>query len=525
MSHMDKDKDPNKKPRGRPKKEQAFVASSLLDLVTRTPINLEVDQEIQRNQEIPWGEDAQIETAQDLVDQMTVQVSAKQSKKKAGKTGKSKKQKQDMILPPVLIPAEQIEQIQAMEQPKKKAGRPGKVRIDVSPIKQTEEEQANSQLIQIAKPKRKYTKKEGIKKEGTKKESKKKADKQLNQSQTIIAPKIIRYSQMKIDSEVENQEQQDEQSGEELLQAALEPTVQNKKNRHDSKVGQALKLLVGEYNRDIKLNKELSSQQSAKDHLARYPKKYQNYSVEEENLDNNEQTPMNTIVRDSLGRTYAVDGFYPTIGFGSNDNIRERNLVRDYYSSNNHETRQNMRKGQKEQIEKPFEKFKQVQKGKLEKEGDEFVKVAQTDQISNWIYFKEIFYTRLVHKGYDVDHNLGKATKAISIGWNSLITKMIVELDDADNAIDQYRKDHPKSQQSNLEIGKIIYKDKIAKLLKARNFLGSSEEEIDGIITDAADELEIPMIVEKTEEQLYIEKQIQDLSEQLSKLKISKKKE
>jgi hypothetical protein len=40
---------------------------------------------------------------------------------------------------------------------------------------------------------------------------------------------------------------------------------------------------------------------------------------------------MNTIVRDSLGRTYAVDGFYPTIGFGTNDNIRERNLVRDYY--------------------------------------------------------------------------------------------------------------------------------------------------------------------------------------------------
>ncbi|KAA6366900.1 MAG: hypothetical protein EZS28_037574 [Streblomastix strix] len=137
MSHMDKDKDPNKKPRGRPKKEQPFVASSLLDLVTRTPINLEVDQEIQRNQEMPWGEDAQIETAQELVDQMTGQVSAKQSKKKAGK---SKKQKQDMILPPVLIPAEQIEQIQAMEQPKKKAGRPRKVRIDVSPIKQTEED-------------------------------------------------------------------------------------------------------------------------------------------------------------------------------------------------------------------------------------------------------------------------------------------------------------------------------------------------------------------------------------------------
>ncbi|KAA6359950.1 MAG: hypothetical protein EZS28_044523 [Streblomastix strix] len=305
MSHMDKDTDPNKKPRGRPKKEQPFVASSLLDLVTRTPINLEVDQEIQRNQEMPWGEDAQIETAQDLVDQMNGQVPAAKSKKKAGKTGKSKKQKQDMILPPDLIPAEQIEQIQAMEYPRKKAGRPRKVRIDVSPIKLTEEEQANSQLIQIAKPKRKYTKKEGTIKESTKKESKKKADKKLNQSQTIIAPKIISASQMKIDSEEENQEQYDEQSGEELLQAVLEPTIQNKKNRHDSKVGQALKLLVGEYNRDIKLNKELSSQQSAKEHLARYPKKYQNYSVEEEDLDNNEQTPMNTIVRDSLGRTYA----------------------------------------------------------------------------------------------------------------------------------------------------------------------------------------------------------------------------
>ncbi|KAA6366667.1 MAG: hypothetical protein EZS28_037805, partial [Streblomastix strix] len=200
MSQMDKDKDLNKKPRGRPKKEQAFVAPSLLNLISRTLINLQVDQEIWHNQEMLWGEDAQIEAAQELVDQMQGQVPATQSKKKAGK---SMKQKQDMILSPVLIPAEQIEQIQAMEQPKKKAGRPRKVRIDVSPIKQTEEEQANSQLIQIAKPKRKYTKKEE-----------------------------------------ENYEEQDEQSGEELLQAVLEPMIQNKKNRHDSKAGQALKLLA-----------------------------------------------------------------------------------------------------------------------------------------------------------------------------------------------------------------------------------------------------------------------------------------
>ncbi|KAA6364351.1 MAG: hypothetical protein EZS28_040122 [Streblomastix strix] len=61
-----------------------------------------------------WGDDAQIETAQELVDQMIGQVPATQSKKKADK---SKKSKQNVILPPIVIPAEQIEQIQALESP------------------------------------------------------------------------------------------------------------------------------------------------------------------------------------------------------------------------------------------------------------------------------------------------------------------------------------------------------------------------------------------------------------------------
>ncbi|KAA6361271.1 MAG: hypothetical protein EZS28_043202, partial [Streblomastix strix] len=126
------------------------------------------------------------------------------------------------------------------------------------------------------------------------------------------------------------------------LQAALEGNGYSETKAKRKAVGNALAQLI-EYFRYVKKNRELASLASVQAHTTRYSKI--SYHVEAHDLDNDKNTPDNTVVYRKSGNIYAVDGFQTARGFGEKNKktgqkiIRSRDTMQGHYEIGDYATK------------------------------------------------------------------------------------------------------------------------------------------------------------------------------------------
>ncbi|KAA6324390.1 MAG: hypothetical protein EZS28_054194, partial [Streblomastix strix] len=145
---------------------------------------------------------------------------------------------------------------------------------------------------------------------------------------------------------------------EELLQAAIEGD-----DYSETKAKQ-----------NVKRNRELASLASAREFASRYPKA--GLRVEAEDLDNDKDTPDNTVVYRKNGNIYAVDGFYTAPGFGGKNKktgqriLKSRDTMKGYFGTGNYATRRANREIDKKiavdnSLLTPYQRYQGLVKGKI----------------------------------------------------------------------------------------------------------------------------------------------------------------
>ncbi|KAA6355052.1 MAG: hypothetical protein EZS28_049421, partial [Streblomastix strix] len=135
---------------------------------------------------------------------------------------------------------------------------------------------------------------------------------------------------------------------EELLQAAIEADDDYSETKAKRKaVGQAPAQLIGYFNRDVKRNRELGSLASAREFITRHPKS--GLRVEALDLDNDKDTPDNTVIYRENGNIYAVDRFYTAQSFGGRNKKTGQRIfmsgdtMQGYYSTGDYAIRRSNR--------------------------------------------------------------------------------------------------------------------------------------------------------------------------------------
>ncbi|KAA6389699.1 MAG: hypothetical protein EZS28_014773 [Streblomastix strix] len=231
--------------------------------------------------------------------------------------------------------------------------------------------------------------------------------------------------------------------------------------------GQALAILIGYFNKDVKRNRELASLNSAQTYITRHPNK--GYRVAAEDLDNDIDTPANTVVYGRQGNVYAVDGFYTKQGFGTKNKkgvkkLRNRDILTGYYTDNSFENRR-QNKGNKIQIGRsnltPFQIYQAQKLGKIDLQNNP---IASTREASNWEKFRAYVRSKLVERlGAEyVNHNTAGTMRLAGQIWRTVQVMAVQQLDPQRQAINAYKAANDAQEFSDVKVAQRLYDTKKA---------------------------------------------------------------
>ncbi|KAA6385793.1 MAG: hypothetical protein EZS28_018679 [Streblomastix strix] len=250
--------------------------------------------------------------------------------------------------------------------------------------------------------------------------------------------------------------------------AALQDVIlgDNAKGKREA-AGKALATLIGYFNKDVKRNRELTSLPSAQQYITRHPKL--GYRVEAQDLDNDVDTPDNTVVYRKNGNIYAVDGFYTVPGFGGLDKnkhriYKSRDTLAGYYGSGDYETRRANRGRDKkiavdESLLTPYQRYAQLAKGNITADNHW---IASDKMPSEYNAFKKLVAQNMDSIRAGSSKNVALVSKLASQLWNEILLQVTRQFDPQGARIQEYRNDHAdtQAQLDDLTISKRIFNTK-----------------------------------------------------------------
>ncbi|KAA6356816.1 MAG: hypothetical protein EZS28_047657 [Streblomastix strix] len=205
-----------------------------------------------------------------------------------------------------------------------------------------------------------------------------------------------------------------------------EPENDSKTKRARRQAGQALAQLIGYFNRDVKRNRELASFASAQEYASRYPKF--GYRVEAPDLDNDKDTPDNTVVYRKNGNVYVVDGFYTVPGFGGKNKktgqriLKSRDMMYGYFGTGNYATRRaNRGKFKKIAVDNslltPYQRYQGLVQGKIT-EDNHWIADNKTPSVYN--EFKKVVQQAMESIRVGSSKSIGPTSQITSKLWNEI---------------------------------------------------------------------------------------------------------
>ncbi|KAA6389011.1 MAG: hypothetical protein EZS28_015460 [Streblomastix strix] len=232
-------------------------------------------------------------------------------------------------------------------------------------------------------------------------------------------------------------------------------------------VGNALATLIGYLNRDVK-NRELGSLASAREYITRHPK--YGLRVEAEDLDQDKDTPDNTVIYRKNGNIYAVDGFFTAPGFGEKNKkteqriLKSRDTLQGYYGTGNYATRlTNKGKNKKIAVDNsllsPYQRQQGFVKGKI----TEDIRWIPSDKMpSEFNYFKKLVGQNMETIRPESSKTISLVTKLAAQLWNEILLQVTRQFFPQGARIQEYRNDHPdtQAQLDDLIIAKRIFNTK-----------------------------------------------------------------
>ncbi|KAA6395717.1 MAG: hypothetical protein EZS28_008762 [Streblomastix strix] len=256
---------------------------------------------------------------------------------------------------------------------------------------------------------------------------------------------------------------------EELVQAALEADNDYSETKARRKaVGNALAQLIGYFNKDVKRNRELTSLASAREYIIRHPDK--GYRVQAEDLDNDVNTPDNTVVYKKSGNIYAVDGFYTAPGFGGKNKktgqriYKSRDTMQGYYGIGDYATRvANKGKDKKIQVDNSlltsYQRYAAFTKGRIT--GDNHWIASDRDS-TVYNSFKKEVQRAMESIRAGSGKGIGPVSQIASPLWRQVLTQAAHQLDPQGTRIQEYRNDHAdtQAQLTDVDIARRIFNTK-----------------------------------------------------------------
>ncbi|KAA6390655.1 MAG: hypothetical protein EZS28_013820 [Streblomastix strix] len=255
---------------------------------------------------------------------------------------------------------------------------------------------------------------------------------------------------------------------EELLQAAIEDDDYSETNAKRKAVGNALAQLIGQFNRDVKRNRELDSLASAREYVTRYPK--YGLRVEAEDLDRDKDTPDNTVVYRKNRNIYAVDGFFTAPGFGGKNKktgqriLKSRDTMQGYFGTGDYATRRANRGRDKKiavdiSLLTPYQRYQGLVKGKITEDNHWIVNDKQTS-VNN--AFKKLVSQNMESIRPGSSKSIGQTSQIVSRLWNGILAQAACQLDPQGTRIQEYRIENltTQAQLTDIDIAKRIFNTK-----------------------------------------------------------------
>ncbi|KAA6370135.1 MAG: hypothetical protein EZS28_034338 [Streblomastix strix] len=253
---------------------------------------------------------------------------------------------------------------------------------------------------------------------------------------------------------------------EELFQAAIEADDDYSETKAKRKaVGNALAQLIGYFNSDVKRNRELGSIASAREYITRHPKS--GLRVQAEDLDQDKDTPDNTVIYRKNGNIYAVDGFYTALGFGGKNKktgqriLKSRDTMQGYYGTGDYATRRaNRGKDKKIAIDNsqltPYQRYQGLVKGKITVDNHWIVSDKMPSEFNQ---FKKLVGQTMESIRAGSSKSVSLVSKLAAQLWNEILLQVTRQFDPQGARIQEYRNDHPdtQAQLDDLTISKRIF--------------------------------------------------------------------
>ncbi|KAA6401881.1 MAG: hypothetical protein EZS28_002599 [Streblomastix strix] len=232
--------------------------------------------------------------------------------------------------------------------------------------------------------------------------------------------------------------------------------------------GKDLATLIGYFNKDVKRNRELTSLRSAQQYIARHREK-RGYRVEAQDLDNDVNTPDNTVVYNNNGNIYAVDGFYTVPGFDGLDKdkhriYKSRYTMAGYYGIGDYITRRaNRGRDKKIRIDDslltPYQRYTALTKGNITEDNHW---IASDKMPSEYNQFKKLVAQNMDCIRAGSSKNVALVSKLASQIWNQILLQATRQIDPQGTRIQEYRNEHQDTQAKldDLTISKRIFNTK-----------------------------------------------------------------